>query len=229
MQSLKKTLKKTIFYDIFIQMRKKIEVTRWAINGRPVLPPDMVKCNTVKEYADKFKLRTFVETGTFLGQMIDETRENFDEIISIELDKDLFERAKNKFSGVKNITILQGDSGELLPKCIKEINRPILFWLDAHYSAGFTTKGNLSTPITREIKSILQHPLEAEHVILIDDARCFNGEDDYPTINELKQLIIDKNPKFILDVKEDIIRIHKKLPGKLNYLGKSIVKNIEIQ
>jgi hypothetical protein len=212
MQPVKKLLKKTIFYNVFIQVRKKYEATKWAMKGCPVSPPDMIKCNTVKEYAENFKLRVFIETGTYLGQMIDETRSNFDEIISIELDKDLFERAKNKFTDAKNITLLQGDSAELLPKCIKEIKRPILFWLDAHYSAGFTTKGNLSTPITREIKSILEHPLNAEHVILIDDARCFNGEDDYPTIKELKHLVINKNPDFILDIKNDIIRIHRRLP-----------------
>jgi hypothetical protein len=211
MQQLKKIFKKTKFYTIFILVRKRFEATRWAINGFPVSPPDMVKCDAVKEYAEKFKLRIFVETGTYLGQMIDETKGNFDKIISIELDKDLFERAKNKFSDMKNITILNGDSAELLPKCIKEINRPILFWLDAHYSAGFTTKGNLSTPIIRELKSILEHPLNAEHVILIDDARCFIGDDDYPTINELKQLVMNKNSIFILEIKDDIIRIHRRL------------------
>ena len=167
-----------------------------------------------ESYAEKYKLKIFVETGTYLGQMIDETRESFDEIISIELDNDLFDRAKNKFSNAKNITIIHGDSAELLPKCIMKINRPILFWLDAHYSAGFTSKGNLSTPITRELISIFDHPLNTEHVILIDDARCFNGEDDYPTMNELNQLVMNKNSNFILTFKDDIIRIHKRLSEK---------------
>jgi hypothetical protein len=41
--------------------------------------------------------------------------------------------------------------------------------------------------------------------LLIDDARCFNGEGDYPTINELKGYIKDKNENYKLEVKDDII------------------------
>ena len=212
MQLIKKILKKTLFYNIFIRLRKKIEATRWAFSGCPISPPDRVKSNAVKEYAEQFQIKIFVETGTYLGQMIDGTKENFDEIVSIELDNELFERAKKRFSEFKNITILHGDSAEILPKCIKDIRKPILFWLDAHYSAGFTIKGNLNTPINIELESILKHPLNTEHVILIDDARCFNGNDDYPTLNELEQLVMNKNPNLIFNVKDDIIRIHKKIP-----------------
>lgn len=213
MHSVVKFFKKTPFYNIFIHVRKNYSSIMWALAGYPIAVPDVLKSNVVKEYGVKFNIKIFIETGTYLGQMIDETKGNFDEIISIELDNDLFERAKNKFSDAKNITILHGDSTDILPKCIREIRKPILFWLDAHYSAGFTTKGNLSTPINTELESIIKHPLYSEHVILIDDARCFNGDDDYPTINELRQLIMNKNPNFILDVKDDIIRIHKKLLG----------------
>jgi len=214
MHRIKKLLKKTPFYIFFIRIRKIFATTWWAYEQFPVSLPDRVKSDVVKEYAQKFNIETFVETGTYLGQMIDGTKENFKEIVSIELDKNLFERAKNRFSGSKNITILQGDSSVLLPEYIKNIRKPILFWLDAHYSAGFTAKGKLNTPIIKEIESILIHPLNTEHVILIDDARYFNGEDDYPTLHELKQLAMNINPDLILNVKDDIIRIHKKLPQK---------------
>ena len=212
MHRIKKLLKKNPFYIFFIWIRKKFATIWWAYEQYPVSPPDRVKSDVVKEYAQKFNIETFVETGTYLGQMIDGTKENFKEIISIELDKDLFERAKNRFSGYKNITILQGDSSELLPKYIKNIRKPILFWLDAHYSAGFTAKGILNTPIMKELESILIHPLNTEHVILIDDARYFNGEDDYPTLHELRQFAMNKNPNLMLNVMDDIIRIHKKIP-----------------
>ena len=214
MQRIKKILKKTILYNIFIRIRKIFATTWWAYEQFPVSPPDRVKSDVVKEYAQKFNIETFVETGTYLGQMIDATKENFKEIVSIELDKNLFERAKNRFSGYKNITILQGDSSELLPGYIQNIRKPILFWLDAHYSAGFTAKGKLNTPIMKELESILIHPLNTEHVILIDDARHFNGGDDYPTLHELRQLAMNINPNLILNVKDDIIRIHKKIPQK---------------
>jgi hypothetical protein len=212
MQQVKNILKKSVFYNIFVLVRKKLTTTLWILKGSPVSPPDPVKLGTVKEYAGKFDLKIFVETGTYLGQMVDGIKDNFDEIFSIELDNNLFEQAKKRFSEFKNITILHGDSAQQLPECIKNIHNPVLFWLDAHYSAGFTSKGNLYTPIKVELDSILRHPLNKEHVILIDDARCFNGDDDYPTIDELKQFVMEKNPDLFFSVKDDIIRIHKKFP-----------------
>ena len=212
MHSIVKFFKKTPFYYIFIHVRKYYSSIMWAFAGYPVAGPDVLKSNVVKEYGEKFNVKIFIETGTYLGQMIEDTKGNFDKILSIELDKKLFEQAKNRFSGSSNVTILQGDSSLLLPKIIYDFKEPILFWLDAHYSAGFTTKGSTNTPIMAELESILGHPYNNEHVILIDDARCFNGDDDYPTISEIKRLINERNPNLILSEKDDIIRIHKKLP-----------------
>ena len=88
------------------------------------------------------------------------------------------------------------------------MNEPCLFWLDGHYSEGITAKGQLNTPILAELNHILNHSIK-DHVILIDDARCFNGLDDYPTIDELKKIIVDKKPALQFSVADDIIRIHK--------------------
>jgi len=46
------------------------------------------------------------------------------------------------------------------------------------------------------------------HVILIDDARCFNGEGDYPNIKQLKAYIKGKNENYHIEVKHDIIRCY---------------------
>ena len=82
---------------------------------------------------------------------------------------------------------MHGDSGEILPELLNNINEPILFWLDGHYSAGNTSKGSLNTPIIKELVTIFQHPIK-QHIILIDDARLFNGADDYPTSVEVSTI-----------------------------------------
>jgi hypothetical protein len=46
-------------------------------------------------------------------------------------------------------------------------------------------------------------------VILIDDARCFTGENDYPTLDELKSFVAERKPNHKFSVEHDIIRIHK--------------------
>jgi hypothetical protein len=101
-----------------------------------------------------------------------------------------------------------GNSSKVLPKIIKEIEEPCLFWLDAHYSEGITVKGDKETPIMEELNHIFSHSIK-DHVILIDDARCFTGINDYPSIEELKHFVLNKFPKHRFNVKDDIIRIYK--------------------
>ncbi len=81
-----------------------------------------------------------------------------------------------------------------------------MFWLDGHYSAGFTAKGELETPILAELETILQNNLN--HIILIDDARCFTGNNDYPTKEYLKTYVLGKQKNYKMDVIDDIIRFY---------------------
>ena len=56
-----------------------------------------------------------------------------------------------------------------------------------------------------ELKTILVHRLK--HVVLIDDARLFASEHDYPTIIKLKEMIQEFNKNYTLSTKNDIIYI----------------------
>ena len=189
-------------------IRYRITVRNWNEKGNPIPVPDVIKQRTVKEYAKIFSVETFIETGTYLGDMVDAVRDTFNKIYSIELDNALYEQAKKKFSRHRKISIFHGDSSKVLPVILADISGPCLFWLDGHYSSGITAKGDLNTPIMQELNCILDHFIE-EHVILIDDAREFNGYNDYPTIEELKKRIFKKYPDWKFDIKDDIIRIHK--------------------
>src|SRR5688572_16817401 len=99
-------------------------------------PPHVLKAKVVLEYAERFALRTFIETGTWIGLMVNATKSKFDRIYSIELNHRLAEVAKRKFRKYPHITIAQGDSTEILPSILTGLKKPALFWLDAHYSGG---------------------------------------------------------------------------------------------
>ena len=129
---------------------------------------------------------------------------------SIELSPELYERAEKKFSGHKHIALLKGDSSIILPEILNHIYESCLFWLDAHYSEGITARGKKETPILEELKHIFHHSVK-NHVILIDDARCFNGKNDYPSIKEVKELIANQYPDYVINIKDDIIRVHKNI------------------
>ena len=204
--------KNNIFYRAHKRVKEGIsarkKVLLWKLKGRPVPAPHAVKQAIVKEYEAKYRLPVFIETGTYMGEMIDAVLNLFPKIISIEFDLKLAQRAKNKYSSMRHVTILQGDSGTLLPELLSGIKEPCLFWLDAHYSGGVTGQADSETPIVKEIKAILEHPC-SDHVILIDDAREFTGNNNYPTLEELRQLLKDSRNDWRMKVDADVIRIHQ--------------------
>ena len=179
-----------------------------------VVPSYNEKREIINGYKKRFKLDNFVESGTFLGDTIDHFKNDFKKLISIELSEELSRKAIKRFAGLPNIRIIHGDSGLVIKDILNDFSAPCLFWLDGHYSSEFfigdefikTAKGNKETPIIEELTAILKDK-KNKHVFLIDDARCFNGRNDYPTIKQLKKFIQGLNPNLRIEVKRDIIRI----------------------
>ena len=147
-----------------------------------------------------------VETGTYEGEMVEAMRTHFAKVYSVELSPEHFKRAAERFAAHENVEIIFGDSALMLPDVLMDITEPALFWLDGHYSAGNTAKGDTETPILSELDVILRHVVKG-HVILVDDARCFNGTADYPTLAQLEAYLRERRPDASFEVKDDIIRI----------------------
>lgn len=191
--------------------RKKViinheeQLAEWERNGRPIPPPHIVKQMAIEEYRKKFHTEILVETGTYMGDMVEAQRDQFKKIYSIELSEKLFNKAQKRFKDHLHIKIVQGDSGTVLNKLMAEIDKPALFWLDGHYSGGITAKGDKECPVPEELKIILKNPFA--HIILIDDARLFNGTHDYPTIDQIEEIIKANNRQYLVETKDDIIRL----------------------
>ena len=188
------------------QLEKKMR--QWEKNGAHLPMPNLGKQRVVIEYIKKFSPAIFIETGTYKGKMVYAVMPHIKEIYSIELDETHCRNAQKRFAGYPSIHIIQGQSGKVLPKILNNIDKPCLFWLDAHYSSGSTAKGETNTPIMQEMESILNHTRAKDHIILIDDARFFTGGNDYPALKTLERLILDIHPGWIFGVKDDIIRAH---------------------
>ena len=131
------------------------EEIRWRFKGKPSPPPGFVKQKILKTYAKNFALKTFVETGTGTGSTTWAMRNLFSKIYSVELNDELFKKAQIKFAAYPHVSLYQGDSAQILPSILTKINEPTLFWLDGHYSGESTSKGNLNTPILRELNLVL--------------------------------------------------------------------------
>ena len=207
-KAIKSIIKHNVIGEIIEFYRHWKPYFEWLESGKPDPPPNIVKQMTIKEYANKYRLKVFIESGTYLGDMVYAVRGVFEKIYSIELDDNLYESAKAKFLKYSHMSILHGDSAKVMPKILDHIKNPCLFWLDGHYSGGITVKGELDTPISQELKHIFNHPIK-DHVILIDDARLFTGENDYPTIQQLRSFVLSQKLDREIEIKDDIIRIHK--------------------
>lgn len=192
-------------WNTLINLRNEVQFKEWNKNGCPIPPPHLAKQMIIREYQDKHKYTTLLETGTYMGDMVEAQKKRFKKIFSIELDIELFNKATKRFKNDKNVTIVQGDSGKVLPKILSNINEPTIFWLDGHYSAGITAKGAKDCPIFEELEGILNNT-NFNHILLIDDARYFVGEGDYPTIESLTEYVKSKNEKYQIEVKHDVIR-----------------------
>lgn len=216
MKSLKEEIIKYIPNSLLTSYRdfrnnqfEKKNYNSWLQQNCPIPTPEFYKRKRIQEIQKKSNISTLIETGTFLGDMIYFNRKKFKKIISIELSEELFQRAVLRFKEVKNIKLLLGDSGTVLPEILKSIDGPVIFWLDGHYSSEFkgvqTAKGEKECPILEELEPILKSRFN--HIILIDDARMFEGINDYPTESELFEFIKKHRSQFSFERKNDIFEI----------------------
>jgi hypothetical protein len=196
-----------VFYNLARFFNERIlRFILWKTNIF-VVPPHFIKFNAIKEYKDKFGIDIIVETGTYKGDTVAKAREVFKEIYSVELDEELFKQAEAKFSCFKNIHIVKGDSAQVLPEIINGLSAPAIFWLDAHYSGGITAGNVEHCPILDEITAILSQD-KFNHLILIDDAHLFNGQNGYPELQLLDNFIKQRRPQWKVKIKDNIIRIY---------------------
>lgn len=182
-------------------------VFEWEKYESPIAQPHKVKQMVISEYAKKYNCSIFVETGTYKGDMIEAQKHTFKSLYSVELSKSLYERAIQRFTNESHINILHGDSAEVLHQLLPSLDESALFWLDGHYCGTGTALSKIECPIYEELNAIFNN--NKGHIVLIDDARCFVGERDYPTIAELSRFIESNNPDYQVRISEDIIRIEK--------------------
>ena len=187
------------------QFFKETVARQWEQQGKPVPPPHIIKQRIISEYRQRYGYDILIETGTYLGHMLVAQQSHFSALYSIELSPDFWARAVKKFRNYPHVHILQGDSSTVLPTLTKQLTKPAIFWLDGHYSMG-TAKGELECPVLAELRAIFDSPIK-QHVILIDDARDFTGNNDYPTVPEIEQFVIDQGATYTFAVADDVIRI----------------------
>lgn len=184
-------------------------IEEWESKGRPIPAPGEYKIVTVLEYAKKYNIKTFIETGSFIGSTINGVKEYFEDIHSIELSPKLFSICLGYFQYMNNIHLYNGESEKILPMILQNIDNPCVFWLDSHYSAGVTARGTTSSSLHAEIPAILGHHIK-NHIILVDDTYDLFDADGYLSPGTIKKMILEKLPNYEVTIEGYILRAYPK-------------------
>lgn len=190
-------------------------IRAWAGAGKAPLSQEE-KWDIIDSVRKNHRVSILVESGTFLGDTVEHFKDKFEQVYSIELQPDLHSAAQQRFSADKNITLICGDSGQMMKDVLGELSVPAVFWLDGHYSSEFwldgkfikTARGTKDTPIEEELKKVLA--AQIPHLILIDDARLFGIDKDYPSLGRIRKMVRRFKPASEVRLMGDIIAI---LPG----------------
>ena len=157
--------------------------------------------NIMKHNFKEYLNPVFIETGSFQGNGIRAAQKaGFEKIISIELSEMYYNYCVDKFKDCDNVTLYHGDSTELLPGILKDIDERCTFWIDAHYSGGETAMGRLPVPLMEELLIIRGHHRK-DHTIIIDDMRLIRNPVEYWKtliygVADIERVIRSINPDY---------------------------------
>lgn len=190
-------------YSISIRIRYIIELFlyKFKIHKNPW---HTIKQKMISSLQKKYNIKTFIETWTYMWDMVFAQVDNFQKIYSIELAEKYYNLAVNRFQKNKNVTIIHWDSSIELWKLLDKITHQSLIFLDWHYSWWETAKGKKECPLIEELNNFIKIKSKINnHIIIIDDVRLLGIDQDYPTIEKLKNKLKEINNNYIINIKND--------------------------
>jgi hypothetical protein len=159
-----------------------------------------------KNIFDKYKNNheVFIETGTFKGGSVELAIEcNFKKIYTIDISKQYQLECQNKFQipiQKNQIELLYGDSIDILPTLLNDLNESCLFWLDSHFDLHSDICGKYECPLLHELNIIKRSKLNT-HTIMIDDLRIFKTQKEWGVgilIDNIIETLFNINPNYQL-------------------------------
>jgi hypothetical protein len=115
----------------------------------------------------------FVETGTFQGGTTSVAARFFNTVHTIELSADLYNAALHRFRLLSSVVCHLGDSARVLPDLARIVQRPAVFYLDAHWfdTDQHVIPQNSPLPLWVELAAIADRPFA--DWVLVDDVKDF--------------------------------------------------------
>lgn len=143
------------------------------------------------EFIEKYNCKTYIETGTGVGECLEHALTfPFEKYYTVDIDGDLINEAKNKFTNPK-VTFIHGYSSNALEELVPTLptDTPILFFLDAHFPGADFHKMSYEEsirefkeeafPLLNEIKIIKKHRDISKDAFIIDDWKLYDDSLNY--------------------------------------------------
>tara|TARA_R110000765_G_scaffold7963_4_gene26060 strand:+ start:73391 stop:73897 length:507 start_codon:yes stop_codon:yes gene_type:complete len=146
------------------------------------------------------KTDIFIETGTYKGNTLAKIKDKYKEIHTIEIVAQFHNDTKKQYESDKNINFHLNDSPVGLKKILKDIDKPVTFWLDAHYQGGAQTNST-KKPLLDELNVIKAHDIKT-HMVLIDDVRLFGVYGT--TVDAVKSKLLEINKDYTFEFGEGV-------------------------
>jgi len=154
-----------------------------------------INCELASVLQESASVKTFIETGTFKGDSIASVRSLFEELHTGELSPELYRAAEIRFETDPSIHCHLGSSPDILKELAKKVrDKPVMYWLDAHWcSAENVAGGESQCPLLQELEAI--KPIHQDSIVWIDDARYFMSPPTAPLVSKgwpTFQQVLDK-------------------------------------
>jgi hypothetical protein len=168
-------------------------------------PPELVLA-----LRNEYSIKTFVETGTFLGGTSTWAASHFERVTTIENSRAIYERTVAAHGHIPNIEFLFGNSRDILAQVVPALQSPALFWLDGHWCGGESYGEQDECPLIDELEIVNRS--SCDHFVMIDDARLFMSPpplphriEVWPSIANIINTIQTKSPHTYIVIFEDVI------------------------
>ena len=165
----------------FLQVR---QICAWKDRSYAMPAPHFIKQSTLLRHACRDAV--WVETGTYLGETTRFLAKRFPFVYTIEPSSECFRLARKRLRGIRNVELIAGTSEDILQPLLAKVGfQSVCFWLDGHFSAGITFKGNSKSPVLHELEVIGASFQKFDNVVVfIDDVRCAqNDPENYPSLD----------------------------------------------
>ena len=137
----------------------------------------------VKNVLDFYNIDNFVETGTGAAEVvrsISNIKSDLN-IHTIEIIEEIFNKNKISHSYLTNVNWHLGQSSEVMPEILPQLEGNTLFWLDAHFPGadfGLASYGDEEDldkrlPLRSELEIIVKGRDVSNDVFVIDDLRIY--------------------------------------------------------